>query len=120
MNRKDAIRRYKDTPRASGVYAIRNKADGKVLVGSAVDVAGVLNGQRAQLRFGAHRNRELQLDWNRLGADAFEFEVLDTLTPPEGAADYDPRDDLAVLEALWIERLQPFGERGYHKPPRGA
>jgi len=27
---------------------------------------------------------------------------------------YDPRDDLRALEALWLDRLQPHGERGYH------
>jgi hypothetical protein len=35
------------------------------------------------------------------------------LTPPEGKPDYDPKDDLHTLESMWIERLQPFGDRGY-------
>jgi hypothetical protein len=30
---------------------------------------------------------------------------------------YDPRDDLRALEALWLDRLQPYGERGYHTAP---
>ena len=28
------------------------------------------------------------------------------------ARDY--RDDLKALEAMWMEKLKPFGERGYH------
>jgi hypothetical protein len=30
---------------------------------------------------------------------------------------YDPRDDLRALEALWLDRRQPYGERGYHTAP---
>jgi hypothetical protein len=31
--------------------------------------------------------------------------------------EYDPRDDLRALEALWLDRRQPYGERGYHTAP---
>jgi hypothetical protein len=27
---------------------------------------------------------------------------------------YDYRDDLKALEVMWLEKLKPFGERGYH------
>jgi hypothetical protein len=67
----------------------------------------MLNRQRAQLRLGAHPNR----------ADAFEFEILDTLTPSD-EPDYDPSDDLRVLESLWIEKLSPFDDRGYNTRKR--
>jgi hypothetical protein len=53
-----------------------------------------------------------------MGANAFTFEVLDTLTAPPDQPGYDPADDLRVLEALWLERLQPFGERGYMVEPK--
>jgi hypothetical protein len=33
-------------------------------------------------------------------------------------ADWDPADDLRVLEKLWLEKLAPFGERGYHAVPK--
>ena len=49
--------------------------------------------------------------------EAFEFEILDTLTPPE-RPDYNPKDDLKALEALWLDRLSPFGERGYNPEPK--
>jgi hypothetical protein len=100
-----------------GVYRVRNITDDRSLVGRSVDLPSILNREQAQLRLGAHRNAELQRDWNALGPDAFAFEVLDTLTPPE-QPDYDPGEDLRVLEALWLERLEPFGERGYTPRPR--
>jgi len=28
----------------------------------------------------------------------------------------DHRKELAFLEDLWLERLQPYGERGYNEP----
>jgi hypothetical protein len=100
-----------------GIYRVRNIRDGRSLVGRSVDLPARLNRERAQLRLGAHRNAALQHDWNVLGPDAFAFEVLDTLTTPEDKPDYDPTDDLRVLEALWLERLEPFGERGYMPRP---
>jgi hypothetical protein len=117
MDRKAAIRAYKETPRPMGIYRIRNLRDGRSLVARSVDVPSALNRERTQLNLRAHRNRALQRDWIELGPDAFAFEVLDTLAAPHGRPDYDPGDDLRVLEALWLDRLQPFGERGYTPRP---
>jgi hypothetical protein len=103
-DRKALIREYKQTPRTMGVGAVRNTANGRTL----------LNRQRAQLRLNVHSNRALQADWNSLGADAFEFVVLDTLAPTP-VPDYDPTADLHTLEALWIEKLNPFEPTGYHR-----
>jgi len=100
-----------------GVYRIHNTRHDRSLIGRSVDLPAILNRERVALRFGNHPNAALQRDWTTLGPDAFVFEVLDTLKPPEGQPDYDPTDDLRVLEELWLERLQPFGERGYGRRP---
>lgn len=118
MDRKTLTRQYKETPRPMGVYVVRNTRDGRCFIGAARDLPALLNSNRAQLRLGVHSNRALQRDWDALGADAFAFEVLDTIKPPD-RPDYDPSDDLRVLEQLWLERLAPFGERGYHARPAG-
>ncbi|AHG89402.1 LuxR family transcriptional regulator [Gemmatirosa kalamazoonensis] len=118
MTRKDLVRRYKETRRPMGVYRVRNLRDGRSLVGQSVDLPSVLNRERTQLTFGGHRNEALQRDWNALGPDAFAFEILDTLEVPEGKPEYDPADDLRVLLALWLERLEPYDERGYMRRPR--
>lgn len=120
MDRKQLTRDYKETPRPMGVYRVRNLQNGRTLVGRSVNLPAVLNRERAQLKLNAHRNRVLQQDWNALGADAFAFEVLDTITPPEDREGYDPTDDLTVLEALWLDRLRPWEAGGYMKPPAGA
>ena len=101
---KKAKRDYKEGRRPMGVYRIRNTVNGKSLLGSSQDVPSMLNRHRAQLDMGLHRNQPLQADWNQQGADAFEFEVLDTLKPGE-APGYDPAEDLKALEELWRDRL---------------
>jgi hypothetical protein len=119
MDKKALKREYKETARPMGVYQIRNTTNGKVLIGTSTDLPSILNRRRVELRVGSHRNRELQSDWNALGAEAFEIGILDTL-PPSEQPGYDPADDLAALEGLWLEKLRPYGERGYHAAPKTA
>ena len=118
MNRKSLIRAYKETRRPMGVYRIHNTRDDRSLIGRSVDLPAILNRERVSLRFGNHPNAALQRDWATLGPDAFVFEVLDTLKAPDEQPDYDPTDDLRVLEELWMERLELLGERGYGRRAR--
>jgi hypothetical protein len=109
---------YKEKPPAMGVYAVRNKANGKVLVGSSLNLPGGLNRLRFELtRIGHRAHPALQEDWNRFGEDSFTFEVLDVLPPPEEPG-VDVREELKVLEALWLERLRPYGDAGYNTAPK--
>jgi len=120
VDRKALKREYKETRRPMGVYRVRNTVNDKSLVAASADLPAIFNRHRAQLRFGAHPNRGLQKDWNEFGSEAFAFEVLDTLTPPEGRPDYDPSRDLRALEELWLEKLSPFEDRGYNSRPKRA
>ncbi len=49
-------------------------------------------------------------------ADGFAFEILDEITPKEGR---DYREELALLEELWLEKSQPYGDRGYNEKKKG-
>lgn len=107
---------YQLDPRPMGIFQIRNAVSGKVLIGKSTDLPGIINRHRFELQMGGHMNKELQADWNRLGADAFAFEILDELTPrPE--PDYNYAEDLSQLEAMWLDNLQPFDDRGYNSRP---
>ncbi|MGE0825403.1 MAG: methyltransferase domain-containing protein [Candidatus Binatia bacterium] len=119
MDRKALIREYKERLHPMGVYLVRNTVKGKSLVGVSVDLPAMLNRHRAQLRFGTHVNRALQHDWNEFGPEAFEFHILDTLKASD-RPDYDPSDDLRILEDLWLEKLSPFEDRGYNTKPKKA
>ena len=63
---------------------------------------------------GSHPDAELQADWNELGEQAFEFAVLDRLEPHDDP-DYDPTDDLAVLQSMWRDRLMAAGQAFYEE-----
>ena len=43
---------------------------------------------------------------------------MDELAATEGTGD-DYRTDLRFLEELWLEKLQPYGERGYNEKKKG-
>jgi hypothetical protein len=109
---------YKQTATPMGVYRIRNLVNDKVFVGAAQNLPGIINSNRFQLGCGSHPNKSLQAEWDAYGSEAFAFEVLDELTAAEGpGCDY--RADLASLEELWLERLEPYNERGYNQKKKG-
>lgn len=62
MDRKTAVRAYKETPRPMGVYRVRNTVNGAALIGSSVDVPAILNRHRFGLEYGNHRDRARQAD----------------------------------------------------------
>jgi len=106
--RKARIRKYKETSRPAGVYRVRNTVTGKLLIGSTPDLPAMLNRQRFQLEMGSHPDRELQRDWDELGSDAFEIDVLDRLESKEESA-CDPAEDLRVLKEMWLESVKLLG-----------
>ena len=120
MDRKALIREYKETERPMGVYQVRNTMNGKVFVGSNTDLRAILNRHQAQMRLGVHPSKELLKDWKEFGQEAFAFETLDTLKLPDNQPDYDPRNDLTVLEKLWLEKLSPYDERGYNEKAKAS
>jgi hypothetical protein len=113
IDRKALTDQYKRTPRTMGVGTVRNMATGRALLLASKDIPALLNRHRGQLRLNGHPNRALQSDWNDLGESSFEFTVLDVLAPSD-APGYDPTEDLRTLEALWLEKLNPFEPAGYH------
>ena len=112
MNKKDLKREYLETTRPMGVFQIRNLANEKVFVGSSVNLDGILNRHRFALNAGSHQNKALQKDWNEFGAESFAFEILEELAPRENL---DNKRELGFLEDLWLEKLAPYGEKGYNE-----
>jgi hypothetical protein len=118
-DRKSILRNFKDSVRPIGVFRVWNKQMKKSLVGSATNLPGILNRNRFELESGSHRDKEIQIDWNTLGSDAFDFEILETLKPQEDPT-YDPVDDLRILKQLWLEKLISDGETIYKYSSIGA
>lgn len=112
---KQLKKNYLQTPRAIGVFLIRNNLSEKVFLAAGVDLNGLINRHKFQLTNNIHANKQLQVDWNEFGSNNFAFEILDELSPRAGA-ETDYRAEAAFMEELWLEKLQPFGERGYNEP----
>lgn len=111
-HRKALISEYKKKTPPMGVWSVRNKVDGKYLLGASPNVTGRLNRERFSLETGAHLSRELQADWNRLGKGSFVFEVLDTLEPPADP-DADVSEELDALLAMWTDKLNLAADKLY-------
>ena len=105
---------YKQTLPPMGIFQIKNLTSGKICIGRSTNLSGKINSEKFQLKNNMHVNKELQNDFNKMGEEKFSFEILDRLLPKE-KPDYDYGGDLQALEALWLEKLQPFDTKGYHK-----
>ena len=96
-----------------GVYRIRNVKNDRSFIAASRDIKARLNRHRMSLKTNNDSNKALQADWLHYGQEAFIFEVLDVLKPLD-IPDYNPSDDLNVLEEMWLEKLQPYEPEGYH------
>jgi hypothetical protein len=116
-SRQELKRAYQERPKPAGVFQIKNVVSGKLLLGSSLNLDGALNRHRFLLSIGGHPNKELQQDWNQLGAEAFVCEVLELVKVAEEPY-FNLSNELTLLEQIWLEQLQPFGERGYNHDAR--
>lgn len=112
MNKKELKQNYKLSVRPIGVFQICNLTNEKVFVGSSENLDGIFIGHKFQLNAGIHPNKQFQADWNELGEDKFAFEILEKLEQRNGI---DIKKELEFLEDLWLEKLQPFGKKGYNE-----
>lgn len=117
MDRKELKKQYKQTLQPMGIYRIKNLTTGKIFIGSCKNLPGRINRIKFQLKTGNYVIKELQKDYLESGVENFSFEFIDLLEPKEDPA-YDYTDDLAVLEKMWLDKLQPYDENGYNKRPK--
>lgn len=116
-SRKEIHREYKERVKPAGIFQVKNTANGKVLLGSSLNLEGSLNRHKFMLKFGSHTNQALQKDWDDFGPANFVFEILEEVKRSDNP-NFNLRDELTLLEGIWLEKLQPFGERGYNMHER--
>ncbi len=98
-------------PRTSGIYKIVCSSNGKVYVGSAMNLQRRKLDHFKQLRSQTHRNKYLQRAWVKYGADAFEFIVIELVAVPL----------LVEREQYWMDHLQVCDRRkGFNILPTAA
>lgn len=114
-NRKELLEEFKQIKIYMGVTQIKNKTNGKIYIHSYPNLKNKWLTLQGQLNMGMHMNSQLQKDWSELGPGAFTYEVLEEKDTGDVS---DVRWELKQMEKLWLEKLQPYGERGYNKPPK--
>ncbi|TJY42934.1 GIY-YIG nuclease family protein [Cohnella pontilimi] len=112
--RKELLEAYKQLKTYMGVIQITNKANGKIYIKSYPDLKNKWMSIQAQLDMGRFVNAELQKDWKDMGADVFVYEVLEQKAVDEVT---DMRWELKKILKPWFAKLQPYGDKGYNKPP---
>ena len=65
-----------------------------------------------ELKFGDHRTRSLQAEWDHYGADSFLFEVLAELEVKPGE-EIDIQQELTILQEMVLEDLNLTQEQQY-------
>ena len=97
-------------PMKTGVYAIKNKVNGKVYVGSSTgSICKRWNMHRHHLRKRSHCNQHLQASWVKYGEFSFDFVVLEECVPSR----------CLDREQAWIDSLRSADDRfGYNINPR--
>src|SRR5438105_3175999 len=94
MIRMSNQNRTQKIPHSSGVYQIRCIPNGKIYVGSSVDLHARWGQHRRMLQCGEHGNFRLQQAWDEYGEANFEFAVLEPAEP----------DELLRAEQAWIDQ----------------
>jgi hypothetical protein len=113
--RKELLEEYKQIKTYMGVAQIKNQVNGKIFIDSYPNLKNKWLTLQMQLDMGRFANAELQKDWKELGADAFTYEVLEQKDIDKVT---DIRWERKQILKPWLEKLQPFGDRGYNKPPK--
>ena len=111
--KKELKEAYKQIRFKIGVFQIRNLVNGKVFIDSSVNLDKIWNRHRLELHFGNHRNEVLQKEWKAFGEDNFAFEILSEIEQEENPT-MDFAKEAKKLAQMFIEELQPFGEKGYN------
>lgn len=93
--------------RISVIYMILCAPTGKYYVGQTINLSDRWRDHRKQLRKNKHGNIYLQHAWDKYGESSFVISVLEECTPA----------CLTEREQYWIDKLQPFGERGFNINP---
>ncbi len=114
MSRRQIIKEYKNALQPIGIVQVKNIRNGRIYIAASANTQGTINSLRFQLKMGSFLpSPALSKEWNEMGEECFIIDVLDELKPFDKPK-HDYKEDLKALESMWLEKLKPYGERGYH------
>ncbi|GAA5219684.1 hypothetical protein GCM10025777_03140 [Membranihabitans marinus] len=111
-SRKELVAEYQQMKKPIGVFQIRNLSNGKVFIDSSNNITSKWNRHKMELKFGSHRHKTLQNDWNDLGEDQFVLEFLSELKI-EDDDDVNIERELQLLFDMVVEELNLSVDQRY-------
>jgi group I intron endonuclease len=114
MDRKQITKDYKQQKQPAGVYAVINKIDNKIFIGTSKNLPAVLRRFEFTLKMESFPYQSLIDDYKKHGKENFEIKVLDELEI-KNETDKEINSELNSLEELWIEKLKSEGVKFYNK-----
>lgn len=90
----------------SGIYLIKNIANNKIYIGSAINIHRRWKEHKLQLKEGKHHSYHLQSAWNTYGEQSFKFEILEEVSNPQ---------HLLAYEQVYLDYYKSYEkEKGYN------
>ena len=89
----------------SGIYQIKNKINGKIYIGSSINVERRFKEHKKLLSHNKHPNKHLQLSWKKYGESNFTFILLEEVLV----------ESLLTKEQYYIDSYQSYNnDIGYN------
>ena len=114
IDKKQISKDYKQQKQPAGIYAVHNKVDNKMYIGTSKNLPAVVRRFEFTLHMESFPYQELIDDYKKLGKENFEIKILDELEL-KNETDKEIDTELISLEELWIEKLKEEGVIFYNK-----
>lgn len=114
LDKKQITRDYKQQKQPAGIYAVHNKVDNKMYIGTSKNLPAVIRRFEFTLQMESFPYQELIDDYKKHGKDNFEIKILDELEL-KNETEKEITAELNSLEELWIEKLKGEGVSFYNK-----
>ena len=90
----------------SGIYKIVNTQNGKLYIGSAININRRWNEHKSELRGNKHHSPRLQNSYNKYGEENFIFEIIEEI---------EDKEKLIEREQYWLDYYKSYDKkRGFN------
>jgi len=116
LDKKQLTKDYKLQKQPAGIYAVHNKIDNKMFVGTSKNLPAVVRRFEFTLQMESFPYQDLIDDYKKHGKDNFEIKILDELEL-KNETEKEIDAELKSLEELWVPKLIAEGVTFYNKNP---
>jgi len=114
IDKRQISKEYKQQKQPAGIYAVHNKVDNKMYIGTSKNLPAVVRRFEFTLQMESFPYQKLIDDYKKLGKENFKVKILDELEL-KNETDKEITAELNQLEELWIEKLKGEGVSFYNK-----